>query len=154
MERFEALGIISRRVVGRSHLVTLTDSAAARVLRQLDRLHDSVLGQMRETAGRIVPAPESIIVVGSFARGTAGIDSDMDILVVRPSTVKADDPSWQDSLAEWLDDCAELVGNPVAEIVIGREELTRHRDEPLWVAIRDEGIVISGQPLEESASDT
>ena len=42
------------------------------------------LAEMREAARLIKPAPLSLVVFGSFARGEAGPDSDVNVLAVRP----------------------------------------------------------------------
>ncbi len=148
LERFEALGVVSRRVVGRSHLVTLTDSAASELVRSLSHLRDAVLDRMRATADAIEPPAQSIIVFGSFARGTATAESDVDIAVVAPPG-RADDEAWLASLSSWLDRVSEFAGNPVAEIVVADQELAERVSEPLWEEIRREGIVASGASLGE-----
>jgi predicted nucleotidyltransferase len=44
--------------------------------------------KIQEMVGRIVAqfAPEKIVLFGSYARGTAGPDSDVDLLVIKPVT--------------------------------------------------------------------
>lgn len=144
--RFEDLGLIQRQVVGRGHLIRLTDSAPAQWVRALAGLREAVLERMRDAAAEIVPAPDSIVVFGSFARGTAGRDSDIDVLVLAPSGL-ADDESWLAQVAEWTDRIAAFAGNPVAELIWEVDDLSTHRGEPLWHSIATDGIVVAGRPL-------
>lgn len=153
VERFEALGVVRRRIAGRSHLVTLTASVAAGVLRQLVHLEEAVLEQMKAAADRIEPHAESIVVFGSFARGAAGVGSDIDVAIVAPAGL-ADDPAWLESLAAWVDHVAEAAGNPVAELVVSADELRAREGDPLWEDIRRDGIVVSGAPLDELMTAT
>ncbi|NEE00093.1 nucleotidyltransferase domain-containing protein [Phytoactinopolyspora halotolerans] len=145
-ERLERLGIVRRQLAGRSHLLDLTESAASVWLRSLASLRDVVLAGMRESATRISPEPLSLVVFGSFARGTATADSDIDVLTVAPRA-RTDDLQWQNAVSEWLDSVAELAGNPVADIVVEADELPERVDEPLWRSIREEGVVLAGQRL-------
>ncbi len=148
VDRLEALGVVQRRVAGRSHLISLSEGAAAESIRGLARLRDVVLDHMRAGVTEIDPPPESVIVFGSFARGTARADSDLDIAVVAPDDC-ADDSRWLASLSWWLDSVAAFAGNPVAEVVLTADELRERTDEPLWEQIRREGVLVSGVPIDD-----
>lgn len=143
--RFEELGMIQRQIVGRGHLIRLTDSAPAQWVRALAGLRETVLERMRDAAGDILPPPESIVVFGSFARGTAGPESDIDVLVLAPPGL-AEEESWLVQVAAWTDRIAAFAGNPVAELIWDVDELGAHRDEPLWHSIATDGIVVAGNP--------
>lgn len=143
VDRLEALGVVHRHIAGRSHLISLTHSAAAQLLRRLTELHADVLAHMRDTARQLDPAPSSIIVFGSFARGTARTDSDIDLAVIATPDWM-DDDDCQAQLAAWTDQVAAHAGNPVAEILATPAELADRHDEPLWEDIRRDGIVILG----------
>lgn len=148
VDRFEELGIVRRRIAGRSHLISLTDSAAANLIRDLTNLRDRVVEQMRAAAAHIDPAPESVVVFGSFAQGTARAGSDVDIVVVAPPG-SGEDEEWLSSLADWIDAVGEISGNPVAEIVISLDELRDREADPLWDNILRDGILLLGRPLDE-----
>lgn len=148
LARLESLGVVRRHIAGRSHLVTLTGSAAAKLIRRLAMLRDDVLTEMRDQAAAISPAPDSLIVFGSFARGTAHADSDIDVLIVAPSKL-IDDQTWQSSVSAWINHVSEFAGNPVAEIVESAEEVAERLDEPVWRSIRNEGIVLIGRALDD-----
>jgi DNA-binding transcriptional ArsR family regulator len=148
IQHLERLGVVDRRVVGRAHLVSLTDSAAANMVRRITRLGDEVVAHMRETARGIDPAPESIVVFGSFARGAARADSDIDVAIVAPAG-RSDDEAWLELVANWVEGVAAYAGNPVADIVVGKEHLAVRANEPLWESIRRDGILVTGRPIDQ-----
>ena len=132
------LGVVSRREAGSSSLVRLErENEAARVVLALARLSESTMDRLADAARRVEPAPVSLIVFGSFARGEADTESDLDILAVRSSQVAADDNEWIDSLGKWEVDARKIVGNPVNMMVVSFDEvpaLLRRRSGP-WRAI-------------------
>jgi len=146
--RLEALGVVDRRIVGRSHLLTLSDSAAAQAVRRLAHLRDAVTEELRSSAAEIVPPPVSLILFGSFARGEAQVGSDVDVLVVCPPG-DADDPGWNTSLGRWVDHAAVTAGNPVTEIVVEQGELQQRLSAALLDNIVRDGVVLVGRPLDE-----
>lgn len=144
VERFEALGIVQREVVGRSHQVLLVDGAIGSLISRFVRVDQVVLERMRATAGQLEPNAVSVVVFGSFARGTADARSDIDVAVV------ADDPNsdeWLTRLSSWVEEITGFSGSPVAEIVVSTHEFADRLDEPLWGVIQAEGITIAGRPL-------
>lgn len=146
VDHFERLGLLDRQIAGRSHLVRLNDSAAAGLIRRFTLLGKDVLAYMRESAERLTPPAESIVVFGSFARGVARADSDIDVAVVTPAEHVHDD-AWLGQLSTWVDDVAAYSGNPVAEILVSAEELCERPRDSLWETIEREGITIAGSPL-------
>ncbi len=151
IERLEALGVVQREVVGRSHQVRLNNGAVGQLIRRFVDLDRDVLDRMRDTARHLEPNAVSIVVFGSFARGAADASSDIDVAIV------ADDPEsdeWLDRLSAWIDEISEFAGSPVAEIVISTDELLERTDHPLWTAIRSDGLTIAGRSLTELATAT
>ena len=144
VERLERLGVVHREVVGRSHLVSLTSSVAARTLRDLASLDEVVLRYLRNTASSLQPDAISVVVFGSFARGEATEHSDLDVAVVVDGVVSE---GWLEDLSRWVDDVAAFAGSPVSEIVVDVEELPARMDDPLWVAILAEGLTVAGRDL-------
>ena len=149
------LGVVSRREAGSSSLVRLErENEAARVVLALARLQESTMDRLTDVARHVVPVPVSLIVFGSFARGEADTESDLDILAVRSSEVAADDNEWIDSLGRWEVDARKIVGNPVNMMVVAFDEvpaLLRRRSGP-WQTIAREGIPLLGSPLSALAS--
>lgn len=146
VERFQLLGLVSRETVGRSHQVRLVDGAVGSLVRRLLRVDDMVIDRMRATAGRIEPNAVSVIVFGSFARGAAGPESDIDVAIV---ATDPELPDWSEEVSGWVQEMTEYSGSPVAEIVVSLRDLTERSDEALWQAIAAEGIVVAGGSIAE-----
>ena len=145
------LGIVERRDVPPVALVRLSpDNLAAQTVATLANLRQSVLDRLSDLAASICPAPASLIVFGSFARGQAGADSDLDVLAVRPAGLPGDDDGWTDSLGAWSDQTRRIVGNPIDLIEVSADELPELLSRPapsLWSEIATEGLVLHGAPI-------
>ena len=115
----ERLGIVRREHVGRSHVITLTDTLTVDLLRRVTGLRQAVLRAITDTASMIEPRPVSMVVFGSFARGDDDAESDIDVLVVDDK----DDGALDAVLARWCQDVTRLTGNSVTEIVVRLAEL-------------------------------
>lgn len=61
----------------------------------LTRVRDEIVDRIRSDVAGWTIAPIHAGLFGSFARGTAGSDSDVDMLLVRPKTLaEADEGTW------------------------------------------------------------
>lgn len=151
--RLVDLGVAERRDVPPASLVQLArGSLAARAVLTIATLRRRVIERFRELAAVITPAPASLVVFGSFARGEAGPASDVDVLAVRPEGLGDDDGQWVDSLGRWADLAGAAAGNPVnlVEITAGEVPALLERAGPsLWRDAAAEGILLAGHPLAE-----
>ena len=96
------LGLIERRQTPGAVLVRLvTDNVVAKLVQQAADLRSDAIEGMREAAGDIRPAPRSLVVFGSFARGTADRDSDVDVVAVTTNAVGTRTGSWEESMGRW-----------------------------------------------------
>jgi predicted nucleotidyltransferase len=90
--------------------------------------------------------PSAIVVFGSFARRDGDESSDLDLLLVRPPDVEADEPRWT-AQRESLVQTVELrSGNRVQIVELSTSELDEavRRDEPLVGALRRDAVVLTG----------
>jgi predicted nucleotidyltransferase len=144
------LGLVERREVGTAAIVTLVrDNAAAQAVVALAGLRDAVIERMRLDARTIDPAPASLVIFGSFARGEARERSDIDVLAVRGPGVRIDNDNWTDTLHGWADRATRLAGNPVNLLDESCEDMPRLLSRPgsVWDdAVRD-GVLLAGVPL-------
>ena len=148
------LGLVERREVPPSSLFLLVpEHVAAGPLIALARARDGVFEEMGRTAAALPVVPLSVIVFGSFARGEADAESDIDIVFVRPVGVDESDESWADLMEQWRSQIRRVSGNPVEVLEVGSEEIgTRLSSrQPVWRDIRREGIVVHGRALNELA---
>jgi len=161
IRRLVVLGIVSRREVAGASLVKLERmNSPALALLALADARSTAISRLSELAKSIEPAPASLALFGSFARGTDDAESDLDVLVVRLDEVEPDDPSWLDSFGNWQDLARVVVGNPVNVIETSRRELPAlARTRSLWRTIVDDAITLAGEapkqivaPLQDRAT--
>jgi predicted nucleotidyltransferase len=145
------LGILDRTEIPPSTVYQLVEeNAASRAIRSLARSRDRVLSELGGLAKSMVIPPVSIIVFGSFARGEAGRESDIDIVMVRGSCIDASS-EWSEGLDEWRRSARRLTGNEVEVMEVDEFDVSlRLRSRrPVWQDIRREGIVVFGKTLQE-----
>ncbi|HEX9339708.1 MAG TPA: nucleotidyltransferase domain-containing protein [Thermoplasmata archaeon] len=139
-------GLARQRAIGRayvfqvnrdSYLFAILDN----LLRSEDRIREEILEMARSTLGEGVV---SIVLFGSYARGTPGPSSDLDLLVV------TEDPK---KIGERLDKLEALFlrryGLHVDAKVLTPRELRARASLPYIRMARSEGIVVGGKPLEQ-----
>ncbi len=146
------LGAVERREVPPASLFRLVhEHVASRALLTLARSTDTVIEEIRQLATSFSHPPVCVIVFGSFARCEAGPDSDIDVVVVRPADVDADDEGWTESLEGWRSDVRRLTGNPVEVLEVSADEATARiaSRSQLWAEIRRDGRAIHGFGLDE-----
>lgn len=147
LRRLIALGLVERRDVGSAALVRLVrENEASQALVRLVGLQESLLSKLKDDARSIQPAPASLVVFGSFARGEARAESDVDVLAVPPADHAELDQEWRDRLGEWGDVAGRRIGNPVNLVLMSLADLRdfKARGEALWREIQRDGILLVG----------
>lgn len=149
------LGVVERRDVGRTTLVALArGSAAGKLIDRLGHLRDGVLEQLQAFASAIDPPPVTLAVFGSFARGEADADSDVDMLAIRPPDCDPD--AWSATVSSFAERAQRLIGNPVHVIDYDLKEFRRKAGAAgetaganFWSAVRRDAIVLAGTAWED-----
>lgn len=152
IHRLVSLGLVERRDARPAAQVTLVrENAAAQAVISLAALRHAVIDRMRQDATMIEPAPESLVIFGSFARGLAREDSDIDVLAVRPGDVPGDDDSWTETLLRWANRSTRLAGNPVNLLDESLEDIPGllSRRGSVWEEAMRDGVLLAGSPLAE-----
>ncbi len=128
------------------------ENAAGKLVADLASLRDLVVMQLRELAARIDPAPLSLILFGSFARGEADRASDIDMLAVRPSDNGR--PGWAASLTDFSSRAQVLTGNAVQILDYDLAELKRRyatREQEagahFWRSPTEDAVLLTGAEL-------
>lgn len=144
-DRLAEQGVVARRSVGNANLYQLNrDHVAASWIEGLASLPAQVLDRLRDAIRRWEHPPTLVVLFGSVARGEATPESDLDLLVVRPTNCEADEPVWQEQLSNVQILASAWTGNDARILEFGEQELTG--DEPQRVltdAARD-GIELYG----------
>ncbi|WP_432561586.1 nucleotidyltransferase domain-containing protein [Kineococcus sp. SYSU DK003] len=96
------------------------------------------------------PPAQAAVVFGSWARGEAGPDSDLDLLLVRDDAVDADG-AWGAQVHEAGRAVELLTGNVVQFVQVTGSQLAAaiREDQPLLASLRQDGRVLVGPPLRE-----
>jgi DNA-binding transcriptional ArsR family regulator len=144
------LGIVERREAPPSALFRFVpEHVAARAVAALTRTRQTILDELGALAASLVPAPVSLVVFGSFARGEATAGSDIDVVVVRPTGVDEEAPEWRQGIDDLRQRGRRMAGNRVEILEIGEADVTRRlrSASPVWKDIRSEGVVVHGKSL-------
>ncbi len=146
------LGVVERRDVPPSSLFRLVpEHISVGPLLALARPRDAVIEGMGRIADELPVTPSSVIVFGSFARGEADVESDIDAVLVRPADREASDEGWQEAVEQWQTAVQRLSGNPVEVLELGVEEIAicLRSERQIWRDIRRDGVVVHGLSLHE-----
>jgi hypothetical protein len=152
LRQLVVLGIVEREdIPPAAHFRLVRDHVAAKPLLALLDTCERFIESVGKTAARIRPTPISVVVLGSLARGEARSDSDIDVLVVRPSEIAADDGGWRDAVARWVAGAERASGNPVNLLEADAAEARRllRSGKGVWSSIRREGRGVFGQTVDE-----
>jgi predicted nucleotidyltransferase len=147
-----SLGMVERREAPPSALFRLVrDQVAVRAVLSLARARDVMLDELGRSAGKLSPPPVSVIVFGSLARRDAGVDSDVDVVIVRSGGVGEDDSDWRHAVEGWRQAARRVSGSAIdvveaSETDIGR--LLRSR-RPMWRDVVRDGVVVYGAALSD-----
>jgi len=119
------------------------------VVEALAGMRTSALDVMRGEFATWQTAPVTALCFGSFARGEGDEDSDVDLLLVRPSDVAELDDTW-DRQQQALRDCVQnATGNDCQILDIDLPRLRQHvdLDDPLVSNWLQDGVLLSGITL-------
>lgn len=148
------LGMIKRREIPPSSLFRIVpEHVATRVLLDLASARRNVMTAMGRLADTFNPAPMSVIIFGSFARGDDDAKSDIDVVVVRPTDIVAEDGAWLDAVEQWKAEVEQLAGSTVEIIDIdaGDIAIKLKGKTQLWRDVRRDGQVLFGRELDQLA---
>ena len=150
LDRLVDHGVVHAQPAGPSTLFTLNrEHLLAEPVILAVTARDRLLSRLREhIEGWRVPAAHTSLF-GSTARGEAGPQSDIDVVVVRPAGVDPDEPAWVDQLATLEGLVEAWTGNSLAWFETTEEGLARadSEREPLLESLRRDAIHLTGRRL-------
>jgi predicted nucleotidyltransferase len=132
--------------LNRSHVLAEAILSAARA-------RAVILDRLTEAAQVLRPAPVSVSAFGSFARGEAGPDSDLDMLIVTATDAELGD-DWEQQLQKLEDQVLSWTGNRLERLVLSVDRLRAafDRGEPVIVSWHSEAITLTGMTSAELLS--
>jgi predicted nucleotidyltransferase len=149
LNRLVRQGLVHREEIGGSFLHTLNrDHLAAPAVLVLAGLRTELLERLRAAAGDWEVQPASAALFGSAARGDGDVDSDIDLLVVRPAQVDEEEERWRMQIARLAEDVHAWTGNHASLIEVAEQDLPGLMDAhpPVLDSLRTEAIPLAGVP--------
>lgn len=146
LDRLWGQGIVSRESAGRAHLYALNRRhMAARYVCALASLRAELIEALRSAVGAWTVAPVVAVLFGSSARGDGDERSDVDLLLVRPSGIDADDDIWRGQAELLAESVFAWTGNSAEIVEWGEDELSRALlGEAVLANAAREGVVLAG----------
>lgn len=147
LRRLEQRGLVVCERYGNSYTYLLNrqhvlaealESLASALNRVEQRIIELVRGWEQPAVG--------VVLFGSFARRDGGPESDIDLLVVRPSSIDEDDRGWVEQRYLLSQQLEAWTGNRAQIVDLSEEELAEavEADEPLIESLRADGIALVG----------
>jgi predicted transcriptional regulator len=145
LRRLVGQGVVESDRVGNAFTYRLNrDHLAAEHIIGLAHLHATLLKRIEDRLESWTPAPVYAAVFGSAARGSMSVDSDLDLLLVRPEDAD-DDDLWETQVNDLMADVTRWTGNDAQPLEFAAAEIAaRGRDEPVLRAVLDEGLTVAG----------
>lgn len=144
-DRLVDQGIVTRRQAGQAKLYSLNRShLAAPYVEGLRSLRSQLVERLKETVRAWKKPPSTVLLFGSVARGEAGAESDLDLLVIRRLDIEEEEPRWQEQLAALEREATVWTGNEARVIEYGKRELSDPEVRGVVEEALAEGIPIFG----------
>lgn len=151
LDRLVDQGVVRREPAGRALMHTLNrEHLAAPAVEALATMRGNLLGRLRTEVSSWSPPVVHASLFGSAARGDGDADSDIDIFLVRPSSIHEDDPRWGEQRERLATGVLTWTGNHAALVESSEDQLTEmvRSSAPILHALRRDGIIVGGTPLE------
>lgn len=152
LDRLVDQGLVERMDAGRAHLYTLNhDHLLAPAVEQMAGARAELVRRLRETVRGWVVPPVHASLFGSAARGDGDAQSDIDLLIVRPGGVDADDGEWRDQVEHLAVSVRGWTGNNAGIAEIAESELPElRRDRPPVVEeVGVDAVDLAGLPVRQ-----
>jgi hypothetical protein len=153
LDRLSISGLVSRDLIGERAVYTLNhDHLLHQAVSDLLGVSDQLVRRLRNELGSWEPAPVFAALYGSAARRDGSDDSDVDLLLIRPSMpTKPARNDWEsqverlrDRVLRWTGNHAQITDRPHTEI-----RRLVNAGEPIVDSWRRDAVVLAGEPLSE-----
>ena len=123
LQRLCVQGIVTRTQVGASDLYTLNRAhLALPYIEALANLRTELINRITKILTHWKMAPVFGAIFGSAARGGMRPDSDIDLFIVRPNSIDADDELWIEQLSQFAELVTGWTGNDARILELSEEE--------------------------------
>lgn len=145
-------GLVHREPAGRATMYALNrDHVAAAAVELLAGLRNEFVQRARGALADWYIQPVHASVFGSSARGDGDVDSDIDLLVVRPRGVQEENEAWRSQLDLLTSAVRAWTGNHASIVELPEEGLRGpgHPPPPVVAEVRRDAIDLAGKPVRE-----
>ena len=150
LHRLTKHGLVTRVELNRAYLFALNrQHVAVRAVELLMGLRGELFEDIRDAMDMWQIPPVHASVFGSAARGDGDVDSDIDLLIVRPPQIAHDEPRWQTQ----MDGLRKLIegwtGNQAAIVDRSQKELTELQEQqrPIIAELLSDAIAVNGPDI-------
>ena len=141
LRRLTGQGVVTAERVGNAYTYRLNrEHLAAEHVVALANLMSHFLARLTERLEGWDPQPVYAAVFGSAARGGMRVDSDIDLLLVRPEG--ADDDAWDEQAQALTADMTRWTGNDARALVLDEDEMGPN--EPVLHEVLTHGLTVAG----------
>ena len=150
LDRLVREGLVHRVEAGRAFLYAFNhDHLLAPAVQAMAGARAELVHRLREAVGDWQIEPIHLSIFGSAARGDGDSTSDIDLFVVRPRQIEAEDERWRTQVDQLSDRIHAWTGNDagIVEIEEARVPALRRRRPPALRELGRDAIDIAGTPL-------
>jgi predicted transcriptional regulator len=144
LQRLAKQGIVRAERVGQAFAYRLNrDHLAAGYIIGFAQLPKTFLKRIEDHLQSWDVSPVYAAVFGSAARGSMTVDSDVDLLLIRPDDIDHD--LWETQVNDLVTEVTRWVGNDTRPLEFTVAEVVAHgRDEPVLGDVLREGLTVAG----------
>jgi hypothetical protein len=150
LQRLATTGLVHVDDVGNSLLYRLNRKhLVAPAVEFLADLRGTLTSSLAdEISGWRIP-PVHASLYGAIARGDGDLESDVDVLLIRPDQVDPGDVLWEDQAGCLMQSVVDMTGNPAHVFELSRTELTDHltNEDPILNDWLQPSIPLYGVPI-------
>lgn len=147
LRRLVDSGIVEQQEAGSAILYSFNRRhLAAPAVEELTDLRRALLARLAATFKAWRPAPLHASLFGSTARGDGDSSSDIDLFVVRPGSVEADDRRWREQVERLPGDVHDWTGNHANIVEVPEPALVdlRRRRPAVVDSLEADGLTLAG----------
>ena len=145
LQRLTRQGIVTSDRVGNAYTYRLNrDHIAAEHIIKLADLLSTFLVRLTDRLEAWEVPPVYAAVFGSAARGSMTVDSDLDLMLVRPDDAPGE--LWAAQVDHLVEDVTRWIGNDTRPLQFTEAELVASgREEPVLQDVLNEGLTVAGR---------
>ncbi len=145
LQRLTRQGVVNSDRVGNAYTYRLNrDHLAAEHIIKLADLLNTFLARLTDRLEAWEAPPLYAAVFGSAARGSMTVDSDLDLLLVRPDGTPGE--LWAAQVDHLVEDVTRWIGNDTRPLQFTEAELLASgHEEPVLQDVLNEGLTVAGR---------